>query len=143
MYGGGDMTVGITGKYLGQKKVELVHEPSGSVLITEAPRDNGGEGKSFSPTDLIAAGYGSCVLTTIAIVAERGGIDVTGMHMRVEKHMSQDPRRVGAIPLEVHLPTKLQEHERQKLERAGLGCPVAKSMHPDVDVTVRFLFDVG
>jgi len=136
------MSVGITGKYIGQKKIEMVHEPSGSILITEAPRDNGGEGKSFSPTDLLAAGYGSCVLTTIAIVAERSGIDVTGMHMRVETHMSQDPRRVGAIPLQVHLPKALAEHQRQKLERAGLGCPVAKSMHPEVDVTITFHFDV-
>lgn len=136
------MSVGITGKYIGQKKIEMVHEPSGSILITEAPRDNGGEGKSFSPTDLLAAGYGSCVLTTIAIVAERSGIDVTGMHMRVEKHMSQEPRRIGSMPLEVHLPKALVEHQRQKLERAGLGCPVAKSMHPEVDVTITFHFDV-
>jgi putative redox protein len=49
------MSVEVTGKYLGAKKVELVHGPSGEVLITEAPKDNGGEGKSFSPTDLVAA----------------------------------------------------------------------------------------
>ena len=63
------MSVEVTGKYLGAKKVELVHGPSGEVLITEAPKDNGGEGKSFSPTDLVAAAYGSCVMTTIAMIA--------------------------------------------------------------------------
>ena len=65
------MSVGITGKYLGTKKVHLVHEPSGEVLVTEAPKDNGGEGKSFSPTDHVAAAVGSVVMTTIAIVAAR------------------------------------------------------------------------
>jgi putative redox protein len=136
------MSVGITGKYLGTKKVQLVHEPSGEVLVTEAPKDNGGEGKSFSPTDLVAAAYGSCVMTTIAIVAERSGISVEGMHMRVEKHMQSEPRRIGNIPLEVHMPRALAEHERQKLERAGLACPVHKSLHPDVKAEITFLYDV-
>ena len=136
------MSVGITGKYVGAKKVQLVHEPSGEVLVTEAPKDNGGEGKSFSPTDLVAAAYGSCVMTTIAIVAERSGISVEGMHMRVEKHMQTEPRRIGNIPLEVHMPKALAEHERQKLERAGLACPVHKSLHPEVKAEISFVYDV-
>lgn len=136
------MSVEITGSYLGAKKVKLTHGPSGEVLVTEAPKDNGGEGKSFSPTDLVAAAFGSCVLTTIAIVAERLGIEISGMSMRVEKHMSQDPRRVGNIPLEVHLPRALSEDDRVKVERAGRACPVHKSLHPDVQAEITFIYDV-
>ena len=136
------MSVDITGRYLGSKKVELVHEQSGSVLITEAPKDNGGEGKSFSPTDLVAAAFGSCVVTTIAIVAERGGFSVEGMHMRVQKHMQQDPRRIGRIPLVVHLPAALGEAERRKVEAAGRACPVHKSLHPEVEATIEYIYDL-
>lgn len=136
------MSVGITGRYIGQKKCEMVHEPSGSALITEAPKDNGGEGRSFSPTDLVAAAYGSCVVTTIAIVAERSGIDIAGTHWRIEKHMQQEPRRIGDLPLEVHLPARLSDDERAKLERAGRACPVHKSLHPDVRAETVFVFDV-
>jgi putative redox protein len=136
------MSVGITGKYLGAKKVQLVHEPSGELLVTEAPKDNGGEGKSFSPTDLVAAAFGSCVMTTIAIVAERSGVSVEGMHMRVEKHMQSEPRRIGHVPLEVHMPKALSEQDRQKLERAGHACPVHKSLHPDVRADITFVYDV-
>ena len=136
------MSVEITGSYIGAKKVRLTHGPSGEVLITEAPKDNGGEGKSFSPTDLVAAAFGSCVMTTIAIVAERLGIHISGMSMRVEKHMSADPRRVGNIPLEVHLPQALTEEERGKVERAGRACPVHKSLHPDVKAEITFVYDL-
>lgn len=136
------MSVEITGSYLGAKKVKLTHGPSGEILVTEAPKDNGGEGKSFSPTDLVAAAFGSCVLTTIAIVAERLGIEISGMSMRVEKHMSQDPRRVGNIPLEVHLPRALSEDDRAKVERAGRACPVHKSLHPDVQAEIAFIYDL-
>jgi hypothetical protein len=137
------MSVEISGTYVGAKKVNLIHEPSGSVLITEAPKDNGGEGKSFSPTDLVGAAYGSCVMTTIAIVADRLGISVDGMKMRVSKVMQQDPRRIGELPLTVHLPKALSETDRQKLERAGLACPVHKSLHPDIKAPITFVYDVG
>lgn len=137
------MSVEMTGKYTGAKKVTLVHEPSGSILVTEAPKDNGGEGKSFSPTDLMGAAYGSCVMTTIAIVAERLGLNVDGMHMRVSKVMQQEPRRIGELPLTVHMPKALAETDRQKLERAGLACPVHKSLHPDIKAPISFVYDVG
>lgn len=136
------MSVVITGNYIGQKKVELTHEPSGSVMITEAPRDNGGEGKSFSPTDLVAAAFGSCVMTTIAIVAERGGLSVAGMRMRVEKIMNPDPRQIAELPLVVHLPANLEIYDRQKLERAALSCPVHKSMSHEVRMPIQFVYDV-
>lgn len=136
------MSVEMTGEYLGHKKVRLVHGPSGEVLITEAPKDNGGEGKSFSPTDLIGAAFGACVLTTIAIVAERSGISVEGMRMSVEKHMRQEPRRIGSLPLVVHLPATLAEEERRKLEAAGRACPVHKTLHPEVEAEITYLYDV-
>ena len=136
------MSVGIRGRYIGKKKCELTHEPSGSVLVTEAPKDNGGEGQSFSPTDLVAAAYGSCVVTTIAIVAERSGLDIAGTYWRIEKHMAQEPRRIGSLPLVVHLPARLSSDDRGKLERAGRACPVHKSLHPDMQAELSFIFDV-
>jgi putative redox protein len=136
------MSVDMTGEYLGHKKVRLVHGPSGEVLITEAPKDNGGEGKSFSPTDLVAAAFGACVITTIAIVAERSGISVQGMRMSVEKHMRQEPRRVGSMPLIVHLPAALSEQDRRKLEAAGRACPVHKTLHPEVEAEITYVYDV-
>lgn len=136
------MSVEMTGEYLGHKKVRLVHGPSGEVLITEAPKDNGGEGKSFSPTDLVAAAFGACVITTIAIVAERSGISVQGMRMSVEKHMRQEPRRVGSMPLIVHLPAALSEQDRRKLEAAGRACPVHKTLHPEVEAEITYVYDV-
>jgi uncharacterized OsmC-like protein len=136
------MNVVVTGKFVGGKSIELTHEPSGSKIVTDAPKDNGGEGQLFSPTDLVVAGLGSCVLTTIALVAHRSVLVVDGMHMRAEKIMADAPRRIGEILLNVHLPKSLDVFDRQKLERAGLGCPVHKSLRSDIPVRVQFLYDV-
>jgi putative redox protein len=135
------MAVEITGTYQGNKRVALKHGPSGAELITDAPKDNNGEGASFSPTDLVATALGSCMLTIIAIVGERNELDLAGMAMRVEKHMSQEPRRIGRLPLTITLPAHLSQDDRTKLERAALACPVHQSLHPDIEVAVDFVYE--
>ena len=137
------MGVVMTGRYTGGKFVELKHEPSGTVITTDAPKDNGGEGTAFSPTDLVGAALGSCVLTTMVLVAERNGVSLTGAHFRVEKIMGTDPRRIAQLVLKVHLPLSLSELDRQKLERAGAGCPVHKSLHPETQMVIEFVYDVA
>ena len=45
-------------------------------LGREHAQDNGGTGSSFSPTDLVATALGSCMMTIMAIAAERMSIDL-------------------------------------------------------------------
>lgn len=136
------MSVAITGRYLGSKKVELTHEPSGAKLITSAPKDNQGDGSSFSPTDLVATALGSCMLTVMAIVADKQGWKLDGTYFRIEKHMSQNPRRVGKLPISMHLPSALTLDQRTVLERAALTCPVYKSINSEIEVTAQFLYEL-
>jgi len=136
------MGVVMTGRYTGGKLVELTHEPSGVKITTDAPKDNGGEGKAFSPTDLVGAALGSCVVTTMVLFAERHGITLHGAHFQVEKIMGSEPRRIAELVLKVHLPKTLSDIDRQKLERAGMTCPVHKSLHPETQVRAEFVYDV-
>lgn len=133
----------ITGKYLGEKRVSLTHELSGAEILTDAPPDNQGLGRAFSPTDLLASSLGSCILTVIAIVADRSEIDISGAHMRVEKHMQISPRRIGKLPVDIHLPSKLDSEQREKCEKAGRGCPVYRSLLQEIEVKINFIYDVS
>lgn len=130
----------MSGHYRGQLKVELQHGPSGATLNTAAPVDNNGDGSSFSPTDLVAAALGACMLTIVAMVAERDGLDVSGLSFECEKHMQTDPRRIGAVPVRLHMPPGLSANQKAKLERAALTCPVHHSLLPEIDKTVTFLY---
>jgi putative redox protein len=134
------MAVEITGTYQGNLKLELLHGPSGMKLTTAAPVDNKGDGSSFSPTDLVAAALGSCIVTTLAIVAEREGIDFTTASFKVSKHLQSDPRRIASLPVEVHMPAGLSPDQRTKLERAGHTCPVHKSLLPEIEQEIRFVY---
>jgi putative redox protein len=137
------MAVEITGRYTGHLNTEMSHGPSGVVLRTAAPVDNQGDGSSFSPTDLVAAALASCMVTTMAIVAERDGIDLTGVTFRVEKHMASEPRRIAKLPVTIHMPASLAPAERAKLERAAHTCPVHRSLIVEVEKDVHFVYDAG
>ncbi|MCA8952825.1 MAG: OsmC family protein [Planctomycetes bacterium] len=113
------------------------HGPSGAALSTDAPKDNEGLGRYFSPTDLVATALGTCVLTTMAIVARRNGITFEGASVTVEKHMNPTPRRIGRLPVEVNVPGTFSADEKKKLEAAAHGCPVHKSLHPDIEAEIR------
>lgn len=134
------MSVAITGVYQGGLGLELVHGPSGTKIRTAAPVDNQGDGSSFSPTDLLAASLGSCMLTIMAIVGERDGLVLQGMAFRAEKEMEANPRRVGQVKLEITMPAGLSPEQRAKLEQAALACPVKQSLPEALQTPVQFCY---
>lgn len=131
--------VRINTKYVGGLRMEAVHEPSGADLVTDAPVDNHGKGASFSPTDLLATSLGSCMGTIMGIAADKHGITIDGMTIGVTKHMVADPvRRIGKIEIDITVPGNLDGESRRILEEAARGCPVCQSIHPSIEVPVRF-----
>ena len=129
--------------YEGNKGCTLLHQDSGAKIATTAPKDIGGEGTAFSPTDLVGAGLASCILTTIAIFAERNEIELTGSRAHVTKEMTSDaPRRIARLATTVTLPAaKVPEGIRERLEKVGHACPVHRSLHPDVEAPIRFVYE--
>ncbi len=133
------MAVTFATRYLGDLRTEIVHGPSGTVIQTDAPVDNHGKGERFSPTDLVAASLGSCMLTIMGIVAQRDGIPLTGATVAVEKHMTATPpRRIARLVVAFTMPAGLTADQRTKLERAAHTCPVTLSLHPDIAQVVTF-----
>ena len=135
------MAVTMTGAYVGDLKTEIEHGPSGTRLKTAAPLDNQGDGSSFSPTDLVGAALASCMLTTMAIVARRHDIDLTGSTFVVEKHMRDDPRRIDRLPVVLHLPAGLSAEHRRLMERTAHACPVHRSLLPEIEKSIDFVYD--
>jgi putative redox protein len=131
--------VEIKSVYEGQLHCNATHGPSGASLATDAPKDNMGKGEAFSPTDLVATALGTCMLTTMGIVAQRHDIDISGARVRVTKEMVAQPtRRVGTLGVEIVMPRALGEEDQKRLENAANNCPVAKSIHPDTKMPVTF-----
>jgi putative redox protein len=135
--------VQISVEYEGDLHCLSIHGPSQMGLSTDAPKDNLGKGDGFSPTDLTATSLGVCMLTTMAIVATKQSLNVelSGTRAIVRKHMTATaPRRIQKIEVNVEIPLPESHAARETLEEAALKCPVALSLHPEVDKAVTFVW---
>ena len=136
---GGCVMVEINMVYEGDLHCSAFHGPSGDNLATDAPRDNQGRGGAFSPTDLVAAALGTCMLTVMGIHARMHQVDITGLKAHVVKKMIHEPiRRISQLELEFTAPSPVAEQHREGLEKAARGCPVLQSLHPDVSKKIIF-----
>jgi uncharacterized OsmC-like protein len=134
--------VNISIRYTGDLHCEAVHGPSQAKIATDAPTDNKGKGEAFSPTDLVATALATCMTTILAMAAEEHGLSVKGTTVNISKEMSKDaPRRIVALPSEVHIPLPPNTPQRALLERAALNCPVHKTLPPEIERPVQFFWE--
>ena len=127
--------------YDGNLRCSASHGPSGMKITTDAPRDNMGLGEAFSPTDLVGAALGTCMLTTMAIFAQRAKLDFRGATAKLGKEMTTVPtRRIQKLTVEIHIPGKFTPEQRSMLETAAHNCPVSRSVHADMQVPVTFVW---
>lgn len=131
----------ISGEYKGQLRTKAKHLKSGNELITDAPTDNNGKGEAFSPTDLVCAALGSCMMTLMGILAERETISLDGMKWHIVKIMGSNPRKISEVHITFSKPDLIAtDEQKQKLHRAALTCPVAMSLHESIKQEIIFKF---
>jgi uncharacterized OsmC-like protein len=81
------------------------------------------------------------MMTIMGIVAERHGIDLVGMQAETVKEMTTaPPRRIAALRTRITIPLPADHPQRQLLEQAAHTCPVHKSLHPEIDAAIEFVW---
>ncbi len=125
-------------EYQGALRTKATHLRSGKELITDAPVDNHGRGEAFSPTDLVAAALGSCMVSIMGIKARSMDFDLEDASATVTKIMASSPRRIAEVQVHIRLKQNCDDHTRKVLEEAARHCPVAKSLHSDLKQTLSF-----
>lgn len=127
--------------YNGELRTTCEHIRSGDTFKTDAPVDNNGLGQAFSPTDTVATGLGSCMITVMGIKAQGLGIDLTDSTVEITKHMAFHPRRISRIEAKLSLPGDISEKNRKILENTANTCPVHYSLHPDIEKLITFSWE--
>jgi putative redox protein len=131
------MSVFIKGRSTGATTSELVHE-SGAAIRTTAPKDNGGDGSSFSPTDLCAASLGACGCTIMSMFAANRGLPLEGIEFELTKEMSPPPRKIARIAIAFRISGPLSEADFAKIVAAGKACPVRLTLGENVEIAERY-----
>lgn len=130
--------------YLGALDTEAVNTKSATTIRTDAPTDNNGLGRTFSPTDLLATSLASCMLTIMGIRAKESNLDISGTKASVVKIMASDPRRVSEIQVDITVVDRgLSTSQKKALEKAALTCPVANSLSDLLKQIVRFRYELN
>ncbi|MUH37204.1 OsmC family peroxiredoxin [Zobellia amurskyensis] len=128
--------------YNGDLRTTCEHVRSGDTFITDAPVDNNGLGQAFSPTDTVATGLGSCMITMMGIKAKGLGVKLEGSTVEIKKHMAAGPRRISKIEAKLILPSDVSDKERKILENTAMTCPVHYSLHPDIEKVITFHWEL-
>lgn len=128
--------------YTGGLRTKCEHLGSGNTFITDAPLDNNGLGQAFSPTDTVATGLASCMLTVMGIKANNLNVDLTHTTAEVTKYMEANPRRISKIEVLFRLPANISEKDRKILEHTANTCPVHYSLHPDIVRNISFCWEL-
>ncbi|MCB0756322.1 MAG: OsmC family protein [Flavobacteriales bacterium] len=127
--------------YVGELSTEATHLRSSSTLTTDAPVDNNGLGRTFSPTDLLATSLASCMLTIMGIRANESGLDISGTRAEVTKIMASNPRRVAEVKVDLTIADRdLTEIQKKVLKKAARTCPVALSLNESLVQSVSFTY---
>ena len=127
-------------KYQGNLRTTSTHLDSGSVIETDAPKDNHGLGETFSPTDMLCSALASCILTIMAIAVEKNNKDIKGALAKVKKTMGSDPRRIIKIQIDIIFPKEYDSKTKTILERAALNCPVHHSISENIEKNITFFY---
>ena len=126
--------------YKGKLRTECTHLRSGNHFHTDAPVDNHGLGQAFSPTDTVATGLASCMLTMMGIRYGEAEGSLEDAYAEVTKHMAANPRRISRIEVDLYLPEAITAKDRKILEHTARTCPVWYSLHEDISKEIRFFW---
>ena len=100
-----------------------------------------GKGEEFSPTNMVEAAIGGCMLLSMGTLAMRSDLDISGARIDVTVAMTDKPRmRFGSIDITVDMPAGLAEKDRKRLEAAAEHCPIKHSFDPDVAMSVKYVY---
>jgi uncharacterized OsmC-like protein len=114
--------------YKGDLRCEAIHLRSQTQIESDAPVDNEGLGERFSPTDTVATSLATCMFTIMGIKARSEGWDLLGMQAE----------RISGIDIAIHMPAQnWSERQKKVLENSARTCPVAMSLHPDIEVNLE------
>jgi putative redox protein len=126
-------------RYQGNLRTACEHLQSGTTILTDAPTDNKGKGEAFSPTDLVATALASCMFTIMGIYCQEHGLEFVHGEATVHKIMSNAPRRIEKVVVELDLNgNNWSDAEMEKVKRAGLACPVTKTLDGNVMLEFKF-----
>ncbi|MCH9631430.1 MAG: hypothetical protein S4CHLAM37_14530 [Chlamydiia bacterium] len=128
-------------KYVEGFSTKILGDASQDIVITDTPKQHGGKGEQFSPTDMLAASLGSCVVTMMGIFAKMKNIPFEGVVAKVSKKIKNPATgMVSEITVSIYYPEELDDAKKAILEKAAKNCPVHHALNESVEQKILFYY---
>jgi len=124
--------------YLGDFKIESVHEASGDLFSTYVPSNDFAVRDHFSPTDIFATALAESAFASLVVLGKDRHIDITGATCELKKTMYFEPRRIGEIFAVFKFTNSFTTEEQEFIEHTVKTSPVYLSLHPDIKKILLF-----
>ena len=122
--------------YDGFQHCTAVRMPQNNRAAMDCPYT--GKGEELSPGNMVGSGLAGCMLISMGTLAIRDNIDIHGTCVDID--MVQSEHRIESIHLVFNLPNPYGKIGRTKLERAAGLCPIKASFHPDIKISVEYIY---
>ncbi|MBY0424448.1 MAG: OsmC family protein [Cytophagales bacterium] len=110
-------------------KVEI-ESPSGNIVISDEPLDNGGKNLGLNPKELLTASLASCTSITLKMYAKHKGWDLQEVDMEVDLTWD-DEQNTTVIHRKMQFIGNLDDSQKARLIAVANSCPVHKILsHP-------------
>ncbi len=100
-------------------------------IVSDEPRDVGGDDAGPSPQELLAASLAACTAVTVEMYAQRKGWEIGDVVVDVD----YEPAQRGSptkFQMSVKLPKELPEEQRERLMQIAAKCPVHRTLEGEV-----------
>lgn len=121
----------------GNKKVTA--EVNGLLVVTDQPKEDGGEGNAPAPFDLFLASLATCSGFFIQSFCQTRGIATEGISLVQHSEWDETTHFVSKIKIEVHLPESFPKKYHSSVIAAANQCTVKKHLQnpPLLEVSVH------
>ena len=117
-----DMTI----RFPGGRKVAA--EFDGFTVVTDQPKEAGGDGSAPAPFDLFLASLGTCAGLFALSFCQKRGLPTEGLEIVQTAHWDEATHRVSKVVLNIKLPNGFPEKYRDALVSTTNLCTVKKHL---------------
>ena len=102
-------------EHLGAMQFEI--KARAHTIVSDQPRENGGDDEGMTPPELLLASLGSCAAFYAAQYLRKHKLATEGTRVRVVAEKEKNPARVDHFRIEVEMPAHLNEAHGQELRK--------------------------
>jgi osmotically inducible protein OsmC len=112
--------------------------------LIDLPLARPGQGGATNPEQLLAAGWGACFQSALAVAAKGTGIVASGGVVKVSVTLGAKSDGVYALSadIQVHLPKASLEDAQQLVEKTHTVCPYSRATAGNIAVTLSAVPDL-